>query len=70
MTMRGHPSDMFYPLNVSQMVRAATNGARADDPTVPYTPSRWRRLGARLRRESGRQVVATHARCKPSCVET
>src|ERR687887_349992 len=43
---------MFYPLNVSQMIRAATNGARADDPTAPHTPSRWRRLAESVAAQS------------------
>jgi hypothetical protein len=60
---------MFYPLNVSQMIRAATNGARADDPTAPHTPSRWRRLAERMRRGSATPAPQRTARCKPSCVE-
>jgi hypothetical protein len=71
MALRGHTHDMFYPVDVPKMVRAATLGARADDPILPFEPSRRQRIAARLRRiapqreqrHGRRQRVTTASRC-------
>jgi hypothetical protein len=40
---------MLYPVNVPGLVRHNLNGAFADDPTIPYSPSRRRRLASAVR---------------------
>jgi hypothetical protein len=39
---------MFYPLNVPDLVHRNLNGAFANDPTIPHSPSRTRRLAGTL----------------------
>jgi hypothetical protein len=39
----------MYPINVPYLMRRGLIGMNGDDPTLPYTPSRRRRLVEPLR---------------------
>ena len=45
----GQGGVMFYPVNVPDLMRRNLNGALANDPTIPYSPSRPRRLAGTFR---------------------
>jgi len=40
---RGHTRRM-YPIDVHSLLRRSTLGMNGDDPTLPYNPSRLRRI--------------------------
>jgi hypothetical protein len=55
---------MFYPVNVPDLVRRNLNGALANDPTTPHSPSRPRRLADTVRsiaRRSNRDTQLVRA---------
>jgi hypothetical protein len=59
----------MYPIDVERMIRRETLGSRALDPTLPYRPSRFRRLravvrsvdGSRVRREPAQRAASSRA---------
>jgi hypothetical protein len=57
---------------VSQLIRAATLGSRANDPTLPYRPSRLTRLRAlvRPRPASPTAAASTFPRCSVAPAES
>jgi hypothetical protein len=55
---------MLYPVNAPGLVRRNLNGAFANDPTIPYSPSRARRLAGTVRsiaRRSDRDAQLSRA---------
>jgi hypothetical protein len=52
MAVAGHTRAM-YPIQIAPVVRRATLGSRADDPTLPDRPSRLGRLRTRFRFPAG-----------------
>ena len=51
---------MFYPVNVPDLMQRTLNGAFANDPTIPYTPSRPQRLADTFRSIARRPDRDTH----------
>ena len=45
---------MLYPLALPELMRRTMVGALANDPTIPYSPRRPRRLVGTLRSIAGR----------------
>jgi len=55
---------MFYPVNVPDLMRRNLSGAFANDPIIPYSPSRPRRLAGTIRsiaRRSNRDTQLVRA---------